>query len=407
MAKASAAPSLESSRAGTPAPGDGPSKPKPPTSATRMNSEGIETQQCKHCKKFVPRDGHPTHSKQCLREKKEKKKQKEAQAAAAQAEIDKQEAIANGTAGPAGDAEGDADVPLPEAEPIVAKPKLPTTAAEDTTRGSTPNSKAANDTDSIIGETTTTKTTLKKTGAPTANNKKRKADGTEAADKPPPKKKKTQPANGPSAAKPAAPAAAAAAAANANPGAAGNKPRVPVDIEKQCGVPLAAGGLCARSLTCKSHSMGAKRGVAGRSAPYDVLLAKYQKKNQAKMQRAAIAQLGVGEEEGGRVDSDEEREGVMGGVGRAAPRPLVGGAEGDVWRGCGVRGRYQHVRMKEMLSQALGGNRGGNLFAVPPAIGVGRDAVGEVEESGTGLGIGEGSRRQSMVGGRHGSVSAS
>ncbi|KIW02054.1 hypothetical protein, variant [Verruconis gallopava] len=62
----------------------------------------------------------------------------------------------------------------------------------------------------------------------------------------------------------------------------------PVDVEKQCGVPLPNGALCARSLTCKSHSMGAKRAVPGRSAPYDVLLAQYQKKNQAKQQRTFL-----------------------------------------------------------------------------------------------------------------------
>jgi len=57
----------------------------------------------------------------------------------------------------------------------------------------------------------------------------------------------------------------------------------PVDVEKQCGV-LKDGVPCARSLTCKSHSMGAKRAVPGRSLPYDMLLAAYQKKNQAKQQ---------------------------------------------------------------------------------------------------------------------------
>lgn len=62
------------------------------------------------------------------------------------------------------------------------------------------------------------------------------------------------------------------------------KPKGPVDVEKQCGVLLPNGGYCARSLTCKSHSMGAKRGVPGRSMPYDFLLAQYQKKNQAKQQ---------------------------------------------------------------------------------------------------------------------------
>lgn len=65
----------------------------------------------------------------------------------------------------------------------------------------------------------------------------------------------------------------------------------PVDVGKQCGVPLPNGALCARSLTCKSHSMGAKRAVPGRSAPYDVLLAQYQKKNQAKQQRMFMVQF--------------------------------------------------------------------------------------------------------------------
>lgn len=61
------------------------------------------------------------------------------------------------------------------------------------------------------------------------------------------------------------------------------KTKGPVDVEKQCGVPLPLGGFCARSLTCKTHSMGAKRAVPGRSAPYDVLLQQYQKRNQAKL----------------------------------------------------------------------------------------------------------------------------
>jgi SAGA-associated factor 73 len=63
------------------------------------------------------------------------------------------------------------------------------------------------------------------------------------------------------------------------------KPKGPVDVEKQCGVVLANGAMCARSLTCKSHSMGAKRAVPGRSMPYDVLLAQYQKKSHARQHR--------------------------------------------------------------------------------------------------------------------------
>jgi SCA7, zinc-binding domain len=62
------------------------------------------------------------------------------------------------------------------------------------------------------------------------------------------------------------------------------KTKGPVDVERQCGVILPNGQQCARSLTCKSHSMGAKRAVPGRSLPYDMLLAQYQKKNQARQQ---------------------------------------------------------------------------------------------------------------------------
>ena len=71
------------------------------------------------------------------------------------------------------------------------------------------------------------------------------------------------------------------------------RPKAPVDVEKQCGVELPNGGQCARSLTCKSHSMGAKRAVPGRSAPYDKLLADYQRKNQAKLQSMFLVGRGL------------------------------------------------------------------------------------------------------------------
>ena len=68
------------------------------------------------------------------------------------------------------------------------------------------------------------------------------------------------------------------------PKAKAAKPKGPVDVEKQCGVTLPNGSQCARSLTCKSHSMGAKRAVPGRSLPYDMLLQAHQKQNQARQQ---------------------------------------------------------------------------------------------------------------------------
>ncbi|UZJ56662.1 hypothetical protein CBS101457_005982 [Exobasidium rhododendri] len=51
----------------------------------------------------------------------------------------------------------------------------------------------------------------------------------------------------------------------------------PTDVDTQCGVINDKGLPCSRSLTCKSHSMGAKRSVQGRSRPYDELLLEWQK----------------------------------------------------------------------------------------------------------------------------------
>lgn len=53
----------------------------------------------------------------------------------------------------------------------------------------------------------------------------------------------------------------------------------PVDYDKQCGVINDKGLPCSRSLTCKSHSMGAKRAVQGRSRPYDDLLLEWNRLN--------------------------------------------------------------------------------------------------------------------------------
>ncbi|KAL2005460.1 hypothetical protein VTN00DRAFT_2671 [Thermoascus crustaceus] len=138
------------------------------------------------------------------------------------------------------------------------------------------------------------------------------------------------------------------------------KPKGPVDVEKQCGVTLPNGQQCARSLTCKSHSMGAKRAVPGRSLPYDMLLQAYQKKNQARQQKAAIdanAPLQDDYDNNGPVDSDEEKEAVMAAIARSRPQPLV------THTLMPTRKKYQYVRMKEMLSHVLGGPRGGGLFS--------------------------------------------
>ncbi|KAG7703368.1 hypothetical protein KL932_004325 [Ogataea haglerorum] len=129
------------------------------------------------------------------------------------------------------------------------------------------------------------------------------------------------------------------------------KPKGPVDVERQCGVPLPNGGFCARSLTCKTHSMGAKRAVPGRSAPYDQLLAAYQRKNQAKIGAAAAAAQQAQDDlmHGSSVplDDEEETHQVLDGVTRSTPWPL----ERKVIMPTKLRNSF--IRMREMFAGAI------------------------------------------------------
>ena len=137
------------------------------------------------------------------------------------------------------------------------------------------------------------------------------------------------------------------------------KAKAPIDVEKQCGVELPAGGQCARSLTCKSHSMGAKRAVPNRSAPYDKLLMEYQRKNQAKLQKAQFDANAPNPEDdhlpSGPVDSEEERDAVMSAIARN-----WGGAPLYERVPVPLRSRYRHHRIKDMLQSALSGSGSGS-----------------------------------------------
>ncbi|KAF2431748.1 SCA7-domain-containing protein [Tothia fuscella] len=200
------------------------------------------------------------------------------------------------------------------------------------------------------------------------------------------------------------------------------KAKGPVDVERQCGVQLNNGAQCARSLTCKSHSMGAKRAVPGRSMPYDILLQQYQKKNQAKQQRAAMdanAPLADDFEPPGTIDSDEERDAVMAAITRSfhvnpytgsrlAGSPLISAPI------ISAPAKYKYHRMKDMLRNALSGTNGHDLFATrasqSASAGFFGGGVGAVEEPfeiggggfgmGGNVGMGMGSRRASMQPGR-------
>ena len=71
-------------------------------------------------------------------------------------------------------------------------------------------------------------------------------------------------------------------------------------------------------------------------------------------------------ENNGPVDSDEEKDNVMAAIGRSNPQPLV------THTVITTKNKYRYVRIKEMLSNALGGARGGGLFSTgdnPPIDG--------------------------------------
>ncbi|TQS38780.1 hypothetical protein Golomagni_00707 [Golovinomyces magnicellulatus] len=173
------------------------------------------------------------------------------------------------------------------------------------------------------------------------------------------------------------------------------KQRGPVDVERQCGV-MKDGVPCARSLTCKSHSMGAKRAVAGRSLPYDFLLAAYQKKNQARQQskfskiiyyclaglsdnllEAAIdanAPLEDDDSMLGPIDSDEELSSVMQGLSNWNPQPAVSPIVQIP-----IDRKYMRERLREQLSQATNGFTL-NIFKIKMISDNEEDAEGERDE---------------------------
>ena len=197
--------------------------------------------QCKHCKKPMLKAVAASHIQMCLQKKQDRAQRKKEQKEAARKA---REAREKGK-----DEDGDVGM-------------------EDTvTVGSLGGGDGADDADGDKMAKIGKKSAVNGSGAD--KSKKRKAD-TEGDKEP--KKKKTKKEI--EAAKPKIP-----------------KPKGPVDVEKQCGVLLPNGAHCARSLTCKSHAMGAKRAVPGRSLPYDMLLAAYQKKNQAKQQSKSIISL--------------------------------------------------------------------------------------------------------------------
>jgi SAGA-associated factor 73 len=238
---------------GTTSPGDGPvvnqldeaARDTFPTGRPLEDSADMSV--CKHCKKSVLNRALKSHMDACLAQKNKKKEKATAkEKAKLEKEKDKEKEKGLSKSKEKKVAVGDEDGEGEEDDDAEGDEDLPKKAVGTGTGGIKAAKKSA-------GKKTDAAADGEKKG------KKRKADG-DAEKAPKAKKKKEEP-------KPKAP-----------------KPKGPVDVERQCGVITPNGVPCARSLTCKSHSMGAKRAVPGRSLPYDMLLAAYQKKNQAKQQ---------------------------------------------------------------------------------------------------------------------------
>ncbi|KAG0370300.1 hypothetical protein BGZ54_006986 [Gamsiella multidivaricata] len=126
----------------------------------------------------------------------------------------------------------------------------------------------------------------------------------------------------------------------------------PLDLDKQCGVVMIPGGPpCARSLTCKSHSMSSKRAVEGRSRPYDVLLGMYQKKPVPVKDEKANrdSEVPLAEKEDVNVDSDEEYNDLLDAVRSYEPQPLA--TRPTTY----IRRRNKCHRIRELLMDALKG----------------------------------------------------
>ncbi|KAK4987865.1 SAGA complex subunit Sgf73 [Elasticomyces elasticus] len=269
----------------------------------RPMDDKLDIRKCNHCKRPIPAHRLETHIEACLAKKQEKQRKKKEAKDAKDAAARKER-------------EGDKDSETPGVEP-----------------------NGVDDNASVVGDTSKSKSSKKTAVIDSASKgKKRKADDAPSSE---PKKKKNK---------------------KDEPKVKLPRPKAPVDVEKQCGVELPQGGQCARSLTCKSHSMGAKRSVPGRSRRYDQLLAEYQRKNQAKLQKQALesnaAPLDELDGPSGAIDSDEEKELIMAAIARSQPQPIVSRPLVP------LRRKYQMVRIKEMLGSALAGRNGMGLFSI-------------------------------------------
>ncbi|KAL2911958.1 SAGA complex subunit Sgf73 [Polyrhizophydium stewartii] len=106
----------------------------------------------------------------------------------------------------------------------------------------------------------------------------------------------------------------------------------PVNFDSQCGVMLDNGTPCARSITCKIHSVSSKRAVAGRSLPYDTLYQEHQTRSmlsRGNKERTAIAAKSIPRPAAAapsvaeKINQEEEVSRVLAALRSFAPTSLV------------------------------------------------------------------------------------
>lgn len=124
--------------------------------------------------------------------------------------------------------------------------------------------------------------------------------------------------------------------------------------DKNCGVLMPSRQPCMRSLTCKQHSMGAKRAVVGRSTAYDLLLANYHRQHQMKQAQisasaAKAAQLESDQLQDAQAQLNPEHEvhQVLEGISRVFSPPLA------TQKVTSSSSRVSNFRLREMLSVSL------------------------------------------------------
>lgn len=113
----------------------------------------------------------------------------------------------------------------------------------------------------------------------------------------------------------------------------------PLDFDRHCGVINDKGLPCSRSLTCKTHTVGAKRAVLGRSRPFDELHLEWQRKHNPNFKEPARRDVNGTNGPGSSTKNAKRKDSKLGkkGPGGGGPGPGEddghgGGPEGESQR---------------------------------------------------------------------------